>query len=244
MACSIGRATLAQVHESLGDRLNLTMASISRWFTVFGSTIVCAAACGATGGRAPSAVADNFCGRGGHLRPFASQIVAKTVEPSGEVTVWLPPKAFTPDGKEPAQPPAASPLPEGPSDTERAADSAMTMEPPQSLGRGPAGTVPLSLTKANMCECDEGFVKLLDGSCAAIEDVCAPEGRGAGRNPLAMEYTLCCPGLSPVSIYRKEQSRCVLDPHYRGQTCVKCGNGICGPGEDECNCPLDCSKKK
>jgi hypothetical protein len=22
--------------------------------------------------------------------------------------------------------------------------------------------------------------------------------------------------------------------------CTKCGDGVCGPGESECNCPLDC----
>lgn len=91
-------------------------------------------------------------------------------------------------------------------------------------------------TVAEMCECDDGYLKQANGSCAAIADTCSPEGATAS----AIAATVCCPGLDAVPVFRHEGSKCVLDASQRYQHCVKCGNQICGPGEDSCNCPVDC----
>jgi hypothetical protein len=51
----------------------------------------------------------------------------------------------------------------------------------------------------------------------------------------------CCEGLVPASA-------CILDPGSQGcacpncpcYICLKCGDGVCGAFEHQCNCPKDC----
>lgn len=47
----------------------------------------------------------------------------------------------------------------------------------------------------------------------------------------------CCAGLVRKSLYDLEN--CIALPGLKF-ICIKCGNGICGPGENKCNCPEDC----
>jgi len=75
------------------------------------------------------------------------------------------------------------------------------------------------------------------GNC--YKDCCYPEGITRPVLPLHV----CCPGLNTVIPY---DMNCVARQGCAGceaigsVTCVRCGNGVCGLGENYCNCPQDC----
>ncbi len=49
----------------------------------------------------------------------------------------------------------------------------------------------------------------------------------------------CCPGLNPIGNYTiNKAGQC--QPLLGGEVCAYCPNGVCGLGEDYCNCPEDC----
>ena len=80
-------------------------------------------------------------------------------------------------------------------------------------------------------------------------DDCVPEGEG-----YMGEEELCCPGLVAVADCEEVSLPCVdpdgLDcedyscdcPKCLCFVCTICGNGVCGDGENKCNCPEDCIK--
>jgi len=49
----------------------------------------------------------------------------------------------------------------------------------------------------------------------------------------------CCSGLVQITNSQQSGDLCVAVPDGSG-FCTKCGDGICGPGENKCNCPKDC----
>ena len=69
---------------------------------------------------------------------------------------------------------------------------------------------------------------------------CITEGQ-RGDSMMAPEKE-CCPGLKPISdLYvSKETKNCVVggDESF---VCAKCGDAICGRGENRCNCQEDCA---
>jgi hypothetical protein len=74
---------------------------------------------------------------------------------------------------------------------------------------------------------------------------CLAAGDGWAAFPPGNPHLACCAGLTPVEGYeateREQHHQCV--PSKGGRTnCVKCGDGVCGPGENFCNCPADCGK--
>lgn len=98
------------------------------------------------------------------------------------------------------------------------------------------------------------FVYLKKTTPASIfPEKCANEGEVAKAN----EDIICCGGLTPFQNYEvyngpftdadgkefyKDEPDCVMlgrsiDGH---QICINCGDGICGTGENKCNCPQDC----
>ncbi len=69
----------------------------------------------------------------------------------------------------------------------------------------------------------------------------------------AREATLrCCEGLVRSEAYRESQDRELkLGDLIRGcepagppdiKVCTRCGDAVCGPGENRCNCLADCSR--
>lgn len=50
----------------------------------------------------------------------------------------------------------------------------------------------------------------------------------------------CCEGLKPISCIKPANGICPSRPCAGAVYCARCGNGICGPGENMCNCPRDC----
>ncbi|MEM4153137.1 MAG: NosD domain-containing protein [Candidatus Pacearchaeota archaeon] len=102
----------------------------------------------------------------------------------------------------------------------------------------------------NCTTCPEDCHSCGDGCCSpeygesysnCWQDCCYPEGVNRPVLPLHV----CCPGLNTVIPY---DMNCVANQFWQcagceaigAVTCVKCGNGICGPGENFCNCPQDC----
>jgi len=77
----------------------------------------------------------------------------------------------------------------------------------------------------------------LDNDCDGLidEDCCIPEG---GEGPVVPGGPECCPGLVELAKYFIEDGMCI--PMVGVFVCTSCGDGICGPGEDVCNCPEDC----
>jgi hypothetical protein len=75
-------------------------------------------------------------------------------------------------------------------------------------------------------------------NCAAdcgAKTNCAKEGE-----TMSVNGRQCCAGLSAVagSLWN---GKCVVPPGgFR--TCLKCGDGVCGASENECNCPGDCGQ--
>jgi len=52
----------------------------------------------------------------------------------------------------------------------------------------------------------------------------------------------CCSGLKAITGNYRESldGECMALDMMQTSICAKCGNNICGPGEDKCNCPEDC----
>ena len=65
----------------------------------------------------------------------------------------------------------------------------------------------------------------------------SPEGFEEQRQTGNLE---CCPGLNSVSnLFYNGVCEGIVGV-LGGAVCVKCGNGVCGSGENYCNCPEDC----
>jgi len=70
----------------------------------------------------------------------------------------------------------------------------------------------------------------LEPACAEAGEVLSTEGRR------------CCDGLTAAPFYLGSVIRldqCQLEGKGRA-TCIRCGDGRCGKGENTCNCPVDC----
>jgi hypothetical protein len=66
---------------------------------------------------------------------------------------------------------------------------------------------------------------------------CTPEGQS---HPVVPGAPPCCSGLQEISCDAPDSSgQC--QPCSGALYCTKCGDGTCGPGENKCRCPADCS---
>ena len=83
-------------------------------------------------------------------------------------------------------------------------------------------------------DCAQGET-CVNGLCRAAECVPAGGEYDMFENPDAQ----CCPGLTAVSQAGLVDGECVPIP-CGCFVCVRCGDGICGPGEDLCSCAQDC----
>lgn len=67
---------------------------------------------------------------------------------------------------------------------------------------------------------------------------CAPEGDVREGKDIC---SLCCPGLAEVEYLAPDASgACEPQAPPSVLLCVACGDGVCGKGENVCNCPDDC----
>jgi len=77
-----------------------------------------------------------------------------------------------------------------------------------------------------------------------INNSCVVEGGyfGGGPLPPGEEPPIysCCEGFSPIEFAEYENQNCYFQSE--SSVCANCGNGICGLGENYCNCIEDCSE--
>ena len=79
----------------------------------------------------------------------------------------------------------------------------------------------------NACNCPE--------DCADAE--CVAEGDAVAVVPGAAE---CCPGSAPIPCDAPDADGVCMFGCVGAMICADCGDGVCGSGENDCNCPLDC----
>lgn len=95
----------------------------------------------------------------------------------------------------------------------------------------------------NTCTCQNGNVSCGDESCTPVEDdpisqsECIPEGEASIPSP---DRIPCCDGLIVVPCNKQSSTGECLECTGGGY-CTKCGDGICGAGENPCNCSEDCN---
>ncbi|MEK9153184.1 MAG: hypothetical protein AAB723_01125, partial [Patescibacteria group bacterium] len=111
-----------------------------------------------------------------------------------------------------------------------------------------------SCVKTNECEKDEDCYsksfdskyKCKNGKCVFS---CVAEGEQGGTETNVIENRKlynCCLGLDKVDLTTLWEGVCEnasgtsIDTLF---TCIKCGDGVCGAGENKCNCPQDCGIK-
>jgi hypothetical protein len=73
------------------------------------------------------------------------------------------------------------------------------------------------------------------GVCSQEE--CIGEG---GSVPVVPNAPKCCEGLKPISCDRPNERGVCRYGCVGTVICANCGNGVCGLGENKCNCPEDC----
>lgn len=118
------------------------------------------------------------------------------------------------------------------------------VDEPRPDGRGGCGLTPAGFMICVKCgdgTCGKGENYCnCPGDCANSERDCVKEGeriRGNGEN----NGMKCCAGLTEVFDQWELDSagKCLALDNY-GYYCLNCGNGLCGAGENKCNCPQDC----
>ena len=103
----------------------------------------------------------------------------------------------------------------------------------------------LALLLAGLCACSsppEYPIPRPDPPEAALPKATAPSLACVREGEVIAGPGSCCEGLSRVEFYKGSMIRldaCELEGKGRA-TCVRCGNGRCGIGENACNCPADC----
>ena len=90
--------------------------------------------------------------------------------------------------------------------------------------------------------CGDGVCDRDEDECSCPEDCsedCVPAGGSVF--PWDPSYGVCCPGLRAASVMELDPTTGECQPLVGGAVCIACGDGICGPGEGPCNCPVDCA---
>lgn len=100
-------------------------------------------------------------------------------------------------------------------------------------------------------QCEDRFVAVVrDGSWACVDRNggaerpeppvdCVPDG---GRRAVRPNAPPCCEGLASIGCdLPSTETGGMRRPGCVGASyCTACGNGVCGEGENDCNCPADC----
>ena len=108
---------------------------------------------------------------------------------------------------------------------------------------GDFGLCPDECVGAIVCaNCGNGSCGPGENRCNCADDCstgsqCAAEGTSVPLIPGALE---CCGGLEPIGCETPEGAGLCPQECVGAAVCARCGNGSCGPGENECNCAVDC----
>ncbi|MCA9538515.1 MAG: hypothetical protein KC620_06475 [Myxococcales bacterium] len=106
------------------------------------------------------------------------------------------------------------------------------------------GTCPEGCDGASICTaCGDGRCGLGENICNCPLDCDDAACAGAGEVvPVVPGAPMCCQGLSPIGCDRPAaDGSCGADPCVGAFVCAACGDGVCGPGENPCNCAVDCA---
>jgi hypothetical protein len=93
---------------------------------------------------------------------------------------------------------------------------------------------------ADAKQCPDGSYVSRTGSSCEFAQCPSTSCVGEGWNILRQGSQACCAGFSQISRATVSGTTCtqaVVDPF---DICAACGNGVCGTGENSCNCPSDC----
>jgi hypothetical protein len=191
---------------------------------VYGLVSACARPADLSDGQARSAGSDP-CAPHGKLRGAHPAAVASTLTSDGQVIDWIPAASQAPGGVI-AKAPSSAPIAEG--STAAAGPIAMPEQ-------GPPGTVPVLRSPYPRCDCYAGYAARADGSCASLADTCVREGGMAS----AKSFSQCCSGLVASESLALVDGACGVSAPS-ASVCTRCGNGVCGPAENSCNCATDC----
>ena len=82
----------------------------------------------------------------------------------------------------------------------------------------------------NECNCAE--------DCSLVDPECATEGEGFEGFETE---GVCCDGLVAIQASEVVDGECRA-PRCPCYVCAACGDGVCGEGENECNCAEDCER--
>lgn len=88
----------------------------------------------------------------------------------------------------------------------------------------------------------EEIPEIEETECEKWRKECAEEGESLCS---ACGCKRCCPGSVKREVthpYRNKNNEVFCLEEMKAYTCVKCGDKICGKGEDWCICPEDCLK--
>ena len=93
-----------------------------------------------------------------------------------------------------------------------------------------------SCHKDYVCSCPSGryWASREEGCILNQAQSCAQEG-----GVISTEGA-CCGKLQKLALMKNLDGGCKVT--QQGFVCADCGNGVCGPGENECNCPQDCTQ--
>ncbi len=121
------------------------------------------------------------------------------------------------------------------------------LEPIDCDAPGEDGTCPETpCLGATFCaKCGDGTCGSGENKCNCVEDCgdepsCVTEG---GSRPVVPGAPECCEGLEPISCHAPAGDGSCDTPCVGASICAKCGDGSCGPGENKCNCELDCAEE-
>lgn len=109
-------------------------------------------------------------------------------------------------------------------------------------GADPDCNMPLPLNPCNrdgICEIYAGeSEENCPDDCAAppVADGCVEEGNSIDTGGKKH----CCKGLTAIGCNKPDAHGGCTTPLCESFTCANCGNGVCGIGENACNCPSDC----
>jgi hypothetical protein len=95
--------------------------------------------------------------------------------------------------------------------------------------------------------CLNGTLMFMFGACpfACADNYtcadCVPEGLNWTNQEMDENLSFfCCEGLIQVENSAPDAGGACVPAVNQSFTCAQCGNGICGLGENRCNCPADC----
>jgi hypothetical protein len=89
--------------------------------------------------------------------------------------------------------------------------------------------------------CGDGYCQTRETICNCPND-CKCYGEGDEFENLSGDPNQkCCSGFKAVKATTPTSAGTCASPSCDCFVCVQCGNGACGPGENECTCFADCS---